>query len=167
MLASAWIWSAPAIGSDGTIYVGSYNDGVHPGSLGYLHAVGELDPDAPSSVEINGSEKVKQDREYEFNFSATSPINNGLYYWIEWGDNSKTGWIGPYDSNEQITVSHKWVIMGDTTIKARVKDTDNLWGPWSEFEISIPRTRTTSYQWYEWFLEHFPILQKVLKFLTI
>jgi outer membrane protein assembly factor BamB len=137
MLATDYIWSAPAIGSDGTIYVGSCNDGYHPGSWGYLHAIGELDPNAPSAPEIDGPKKIKSDVEYEYKFKATSPLSNNVYYWIEWGDNKGTGWIGPYTSGEQISVSHKWPMEGIFTIKARAKDTDNLWGPWGEFEIEV------------------------------
>jgi outer membrane protein assembly factor BamB len=40
MLATDWIDSAPAIGSDGTVYVGSCNDLAHSESEGYLHAIG-------------------------------------------------------------------------------------------------------------------------------
>jgi outer membrane protein assembly factor BamB len=40
MLATDWIDSAPAIGEDGTVYVGSCNDLAHSESEGYLHAIG-------------------------------------------------------------------------------------------------------------------------------
>jgi len=162
MLATDWIWSAPAIGSDGTIYVGSCNDGYHPGSCGYLHAIGKMDSNAPSAPEINGLKKIKPDIEYKYKFKSTSPIGNDIYYWIEWGDNKGTGWIGGYPSGEQITVSHKWPMEGIRTIKARAKDVNNLWGPWSYFEIEIPRTRVSYNSLFIRFLDVLPMLEKLL-----
>ena len=143
MLASIWIWSAPAIGSDGTIYVGSNNDKEQSGAWGYLHAIGELDPNAPSGPEIDGPKKIKPDVEYEYNFKAISPVGKDSYYWIEWGDNKREKWIGPYSSGDQITVTHKWSWEGTFTIKARSKDTDNLWSPWSEFEMEVTASAPT------------------------
>jgi hypothetical protein len=138
MLATDWIESAPAIGEDGTIYVGSWMDGYHPGSWGYLHAINALDPNAPSAPVIDGPVEGVPDVEYEYTFKSTSPIGNDVYYWIEWGDNRGDGWLGPYPSGQQITVSHDWPMKGTFTIKARAKDTDNLWGPWGELEVEMP-----------------------------
>ena len=143
LIAYDWTMSAPAIGEDGSVYIGSCNDGYHPGSWGYLHAIGELDPNAPSTPEIDGPKNIKPDVEYEYKFNTTSPLGNDVFYWVEWGDNKGTGWIGPYSSGEQITVSHKWPLEGTTTIKARVKDTDNLWGPWGKFEIEVTTSAPT------------------------
>jgi outer membrane protein assembly factor BamB len=151
------IESSPAIGIDGTIYIcSSHLD------YGYLHAINELDPNSPSSPEIDGPNSGRTETEYDYTLKSTSPIGNDVYYWIEWGDGDKTEWIGPFSSGEEITVSHTWSEDGTYTIKARAKDTDNLWGPWSEFEVTIPRTRASSYQWYEWLLERFPLLERLL-----
>jgi outer membrane protein assembly factor BamB len=159
MIAYNWVMSAPAIGSDGTVYVGSWNDGTEPWAWGYLHAFGTLDPDAPSAPEIDGPSSGNHKVEYSFNFSSISPLGNDVYYWIEWGDGLIQPWSGPYKSGEEIAKSHSWYYEGNYTIKARAKDSENLWGPWSEHEISIPRTRASSYQW---LLERFPLLERLL-----
>ena len=162
MLATDWIMSAPAIGEDGTIYVGSYNDGYHPGSWGYLHAIGELDSNAPSAPTIDGPTKGVPDVEYNFTFKAISPLSNDLYYWIEWGDNTGTGWLGPYPSGQEITVGHEWRMEKTYTIKARAKDTDNLWGPWGEFEVEMPFSYTSPFQR---FLNRFPRAFPLIRFI--
>jgi outer membrane protein assembly factor BamB len=161
MIATDWVMSAPAIGGgDGTVYVGSCNDGYDPrGAWGYLHAFGPLDSNAPSAPVIEGPSSGNYRETYSFSFSSVSPLGNDVYYWIEWGDGIIKPWIGPFGSGEEITESHSWYYEGNYTIKARAKDSENLWGPWSEFKVSIPRTRPTSYLW---FLERFPLLEKLL-----
>jgi len=138
MLATDWIWSAPAIGPDGTVYVGSTNDLYHPGSEGYLHAIGTLYPNAPTAPEINGPASGKAGTSYDYTFESTSPLGRNVYYYIEWGDNSIENWIGPYKSGETITASHTYAGEGTYTISARAKDTANLWGPWGTLSVTMP-----------------------------
>jgi outer membrane protein assembly factor BamB len=152
------VLSAPAIGEDGTVYIG---DGRDDGSL---HAFGPLDSNAPSAPEIDGPKSGKTGIEYDFTFESTSPLGNDVFYWIEWGDGNIENWIGPYSPGEEIIESHTWSEGGTYQIKARTKDSDNLWGPWSEFEITIPRTRDSNL-WYQSFLKRFPILERLLNLL--
>lgn len=161
MLATDWIMSAPAIGSDGTIYVGSCNDLYHPGSEGYLHAIGSLDPNAPSASNIDGPTKGTDDIEYDYIFTSTSPLDKNVYYYINWGDNSVDEWVGPFASGEPAVVKHTWLWKDTFIIKARAKDTDNLWGPWSELEVIIPRNKISTNTLLLRFLENFPFLKKL------
>jgi outer membrane protein assembly factor BamB len=153
--------SSPAIGEDGTIYICSSHD-----DYGYLHAFGELDPDAPSAPELDGTQSGRPNREYHYTFKSISPPNRDVYYYIEWGDGTVNDWIGPYSSGQEITQSHKWTSPGIFKIKARAKDTDNLWGPWSEFEVSMPRNKKFNYRLFQSLLEHFSILQKIINHFT-
>jgi len=125
--------SAPAIGEDGTVYIGSQ---LLNG--GYLYAFGELDPNAPSAPTIDGQTSGIAGIEYEYKFTTTDPNGNDVYYYIEWGDGSVEDWIGPYSSGEEITRAHTWDEKGTYTIKARAKDTDNLWGPWGTLKVTMP-----------------------------
>lgn len=160
-IATDWVSSAPAIDEDGIVYIVSANDLVHSPSEGYLHAFGELEPDAPSTPEINGPPSGRPKREYDYTFTSTSPLGNDVYYWVEWGDGAIKEWDGPHSSGEEVTLSHTWSSEGTYTIKARAKDTDNLWGPWSSFEVSMPRNRATSNVLFLRFLERFPLLEKI------
>jgi len=149
--------SAPAIGEDGTVYTGSSR----------LYAFGKLDPDAPDAPNIDGPHGGKAGVEYEYTFKSTSPIDNDVFYYIEWEDGKKEKWIGPHDSGKKITIPHIWDEKGNYTIKARAKDTPNLWGPWSEFEVTIPKNQQTNNALFmRFFKRHsriFPILINLLK----
>jgi hypothetical protein len=164
---------APIIGKDGTVYVGdSEMEFTGPGELinvGYLYAFNNKDPNAPTAPEINGPNKGKIGIEYPYTFKSTSPWGRDLYYYVEWGDGDWTTiwWIGPYNSSETIVLNHAWSDKDKYTIKVRCKDTENLWGPWSEYSVSItPKSRTSFSYLFLSFLEQFPLLQKILDFLT-
>jgi outer membrane protein assembly factor BamB len=163
MLASSWIWSAPAIGEDGTVYVGSSNDVPPSESWGYLHAIGKLDVDAPSAPQINGETSGTIGKEYEYTFKSTSPLGRDVYYYIEWGDGTFKDWFGPHNSGEEVKVSHTWSSPGTYTIKARAKDTDNLWGPWGELTVTMPKNKAINFNSNSIkLLDHYSLLQKLL-----
>jgi len=168
-LATGYIMSAPAIGSDGTVYVGSWNDGTPPYGWGYLHAINVLDPDAPSAPVIDGPTSGRVKKTYKFTFSSTSPLGRDVYYNIDWGDRSGTNWVGPYTSGEEVVINHSyiWLISRNYTIKAQAKDSENLWGPCSTFEIQIskPRNKVINGSSLLRFLERFPLFEKLLNFI--
>jgi len=148
------IESSPAIAEDGTIYVGS-NDK-------HLYAIGKLDNDAPTAPTITGQINGIIETEYEYKFKSTSPLGRDVYYYIEWGDGSKKDWFGPFNSGEEVTVSHSWSEQGTYTIKARAKDTENLWGPWGELMVTMPRDKSISNSLLLKFLERYPLLNILL-----
>jgi hypothetical protein len=157
--------SSPCIGNDGTVYVGSTIEDQTRYRIGYLHAFNFLEPNAPSAPNIDGPSSGKSGKEYEYTFKSTSPIGNDVYYYIDWGDGKWTDWIGPYSSGEIANAVHTWKKDGNYTICVRAKDTDNLWGPWSEFEIIIPRDKIATNILLLRFLERFPLLEKLLSLL--
>ena len=162
------VLSAPIIAPDGTVYIG-----VHLEASGYpygrLYAFGELDSNAPDTPTVDGPTSGKSGIEYEYNFTTTDPNGDDVYYYIEWDDGSKENWIGPYGSGEEITRAHTWNYKGTYTIKARAKDTDNLWGAWGELEVTMPMNQQTSNMWFLQFLQNHPrmflILRQLLSFI--
>ena len=116
-------------------------------------------PDLPS---IDGPSKGKTGTKYDFTFQSSDSEGLQIWYSIKWGDLSETGWIGPYDSDVEIVRSHIWHDEYTWTIKCRAKDPYGAVSDWSEFEVSITRTRASSYPWYEWLLERFPLLERLL-----
>jgi len=158
-IANDWVDSSPCIAEDGTVYIGS-TSGPYP--HGYLYAIGKLDPDAPSAPIITGPSEGRKNKEYSFKFKSIDPNGDDVFYYINWNDGKKEEWIGPYSSGYELTLNHTWKNENTFTIRVRARDTDNLWGPWSEHEITIPRTRATSYQWL-W--ERFPLLERLLTLL--
>ncbi|HIH28320.1 MAG TPA: PQQ-like beta-propeller repeat protein [Thermoplasmata archaeon] len=161
-LSNEQVRSSPSIGPDDRVYVGSTK-----GNYGFLHALGILDPNAPTAPTIIGKIKGKVERSYDYIFRSTSPVENDVFYQIDWGDGSITEWLGPYDSGKSITMNHSWSEKGTYTIKARAKDTDNLWGPWGELKVTMPYSyEPPHFHFIQWLLERFlhafPFLRYIL-----
>jgi hypothetical protein len=78
----------------------------------------------------------------------------------------KQDWIGPYPSGETVTLSHRWDFKGTYTIEARAKNTENLWGPWGELEVTMPFSyEPPHFRFIEWLLERFPNAFPILRYL--
>jgi len=161
---------APIIGEDGTVYIGTSDEEfVYQGavrSFGYLYAFNNMDPDAPTTPEINGPNKGKKEIEYQYTFKSSSPLGRDLYYYVEWGDGDWTTlwWIGPYNSSEIIVLNHTWPDEDEYTIRVRCKDTENLWGQRSTFNVKISDPRNKCFDTFLLirFLEPFPLLERLL-----
>jgi outer membrane protein assembly factor BamB len=164
-------WFAPIIDKDGNVFVGSSRDiwtGTGYDSAGFLHAFGELEPNAPFEPEINGPTNGNANTRYDYNLKAISPVGKDVYFYVYWGDEVFSGWQGPYKSGEEVVFSHSWRESGAYSIIVRVKDIDNLWGPWGTLDVSMPRDKAlTNNMLLLRVLERFPLLQKLCVFLTI
>ena len=38
---------------------------------------------------------------------------HNIYYYVDWGDNTTSGWLGPYISGTQIHLTHSWSEKGN------------------------------------------------------
>ena len=74
---------------------------------------------------------------YNYTFNATDPENEDLYYFIDWGDGTYIGWIGPFPSTEKITCNHTWIMKGIFVVSAKAKDIYDQEGPWGYEDIPI------------------------------
>ena len=71
---------------------------------------------------------------------SISPASDGdhLSYWIEWGDGTNSGWVGPGKSGDEITDSHVWNEEGTYEIQIKAKDIHGAESEWSEpLRVSI------------------------------
>lgn len=129
----------PSIGADGTVYVTTwFYGGVSNFSFGYVHAFGQLDPNAPAAPTITGPLRGKVGVQHEYTLTSTSPTGKDLYYYVLWGDGSYMNWTGPFSSGEPVSVNHSWSKWGTYTVQARARDTDNLWGSWGTLKVRMP-----------------------------
>jgi outer membrane protein assembly factor BamB len=160
------VQSSPCIGRDGTLYVGSASTASTGSDYGYLHAFGEWDPTAPEAPSINGETQGYYGESYDYTFVSNDPESQDIRYYIDWGDGDFEDWIGPYPSGEEITLSHTWDEEKTYTIRARAKDTDNLWGPWGELEVTMPvNQQSYSFPLLQRLLERFPNMFPILRHL--
>jgi thiol-disulfide isomerase/thioredoxin len=95
-------------------------------------------PDLPI---ITGPDTGKTGEELEYIFETTDPEGDDIYYYIEWGDSNIEEWIGPYDSNKQVEVSHSWDEKDSFTIRVKSKDVYGFESDWATKEISISKIK--------------------------
>jgi len=162
-------------GDDGKIYVwdmpGIYNssnmewplfqyDSYHTGC--YRRETGSNQP--PAEPTITGSVKGKIKVATEYNFTTIDPEGDEVYYFIDWGDTSNSGWIGPFPSGDAVSQSHTWSKKGTYEIKAKAKDSYGTESDWGKLTITMPFSYTIPFQpfWQgllERFLDIFPLLR--------
>ena len=111
---------------------------------------------APNKPTIDGPTSGNVGQSYDYTFSATDPDGSVLYLYIEWGDSSNTGWLGPYSSGEEVTKSHTWSNQGTFTIRCKAKDPYDEEGPWESFTVTMPRSRLLNNPLFMRLLEQFP-----------
>lgn len=118
----------------------------------------------PPSANIDGSTSGTVGIEYFYEFWATHPEDYPIFFSIDWGDGNSTGWIGPYPTNYHVTLSSSWSKTGIYIIKLEVKDYCNK-GDQTSLLVTIPRNRASDIVWLHWFLECFPMLERLLNIL--
>jgi len=92
----------------------------------------------PNKPTISGETHGDAGTSYEYTFTAVDPDESIIWYYIDWGDNTNTGWLGPYSSGQQLTLSHSWSNKGTYNISAKAKDPYNAEGPWGYLEVEMP-----------------------------
>jgi hypothetical protein len=55
-----------------------------------------------------------------------------VYYLFNWGDDSNSGWVGPYASGVTGSASHSWSSPGTYSVTAKAKDTGGHESDWSD-----------------------------------
>jgi len=70
------------------------------------------------------------------NYIFTIYWKDCVYYMIDWGDGSSSGWIGPYP-DIFIMLSHEWSNTGEYIIRLRGKDLYGNESDWMTFSLTI------------------------------
>ncbi|KYK21482.1 hypothetical protein AYK25_03295 [Thermoplasmatales archaeon SM1-50] len=93
---------------------------------------------APGKPTITGPEKGKIGVKYEYIIKTTDAENQELQYFVDWGDGNTTGWLGPFNSSEQIIVNHTWQTKETFLVKAKAKDIIGAESEWATLAVKIP-----------------------------
>jgi hypothetical protein len=117
----------------------------------------------PNAPVINGPKTARYNESQSYIITTNDPDGDDIYYQILWGDGTGDEWIGPFNSDELVTVNHTWEEQGLYIIAARAKDIYGYVGNWTEFEVEIPRDR--SFNFLNWLLNIFPMIKQILKVL--
>jgi hypothetical protein len=115
----------------------------------------------PHIPSITGEQKGEAGKVYHYSFSSIDPDGHDICYNVDWGDGNNE-WTGFNPSGEEVTLSHNWSEPDTYTIKAKAKDMYGAESDWAELTVTMPRNRATYNSLFQWFLEQFPILQKIL-----
>jgi outer membrane protein assembly factor BamB len=128
-----------------------------------LHVLNEVES-PPTKPVITGPTRVGNNKRYWY-FHSDDAEGDLIYYEIYWDDGTKdeSDWVEP---GEPFPVDHAYTgPMGFYWIRARaIECYSERASGFSEYRIEKPRNRAIQNTMFLWFLEQFPILQKLLLF---
>jgi len=120
----------------------------------------------PTPPDIDGPHKGQTGAEYNFTFVSTDPDNHTISYYVDWGDDTNSGWTDYYESGEMITLNHSWENRDTYNIKAKAKDFYGAESDWSDpFEHISPHNKPVIFRinllsgLFERFARAFPMLK--------
>jgi hypothetical protein len=114
---------------------------------------------APTPPTIDGPAKAKTGTPVTYSFVSSDPDGDNVSYYIDWGDNTSSSWIGPYPSGIVQNLSHTWTTRGPYTIRCKAMDTNGVESDWGELSVRMPRSWQPSYlPFLHWLLDHYPHL---------
>jgi hypothetical protein len=134
--------------------------GYHSYSISELFESESIPPFIP--IKPTGFKSGQINKEYYYKTTTTDPDGDIIYYLFDWGDDTDSGWIGPFNSGVECNISHIWKNSGNFDIKVKAKDTHNLESDWSDpLEISMPKSIRIFIPWLFRLIQRFPILESL------
>ena len=125
------------------------------------------DPEAPNPPTINGPANIEPNKEYTYTFSAVDPQDDPVYIYISWKIGSiGSGWLGPYESGEEVQMSYTWTDEKNFVLRAKARDENKNTSIYTSFEVSMPRIRARNTPLLDFianYLDSFPLIQKVIQ----
>jgi len=166
------IESSVAIAEDGTIYIAAqFEPSGNQSSYTYLYALQMINNQFLSTPTINGPNSGKVKQNYNYTIVSSDPDGISLSYYVDWGDGTNTGWIGPYDSGLEQTVNHTWNKRGTYTIQVKAKDSYGAESGWGKLRVIMPKNSDVIYspllRLLERFFERHPFAFPILRHLLI
>ncbi len=120
-------------------------------------------PDIP---DVQGPAKGKPLSIYKYTFMATDPNLDALFYFVDWGDNTSSGWLGPYSSGLQGSAVHNWTEKGTYTVRVKAKDIHDAESDWGILSVKIPFSYNSPVlSLLERFFQRFPYAFPILRLL--
>lgn len=120
----------------------------------------------PNSPMITGETNGNVGTEYTYTLSTTDPEDHNLYYYVKWGDETTSGWIGKYASGETVKLKHIWQTQGTFTIEIKAKDIYGAEGDWGALVVTMPKNKAFIFNFplLNWLFERFPNAFPILRY---
>lgn len=81
----------------------------------------------------SGDTEGLHSKSYSYSSSTTDPnAGDKIYYKFDWNDFTSTDWLGPYNSGQSVSESHRWDDPGTYNVKVKAKDLAGSESPWSD-----------------------------------
>jgi hypothetical protein len=94
----------------------------------------------PATPDLSGPGSGNIGTRYNYTMSTTDPDGDTVSYWVDWGDNTNSGWLGSSPSGATFTVSHTWSKKGTYDVKGKAKDVYGAESNWATLNVKMPTT---------------------------
>ena len=108
---------------------------------------------APNAPLIVGPTSEKIGRICEYTFVSNDLEGDPIYYEIDWGDDTSVGYLGPFESGENVKLKHIYFKEGDYEITAMAKDYNNIESQLGTLSVSVSKARFRMFPFLEFLLE--------------
>jgi len=92
----------------------------------------------PETPTITGPAEGEPGNAYLYTLSTTDQDGDQVYYFVDWGDNLTSGWLGPFNSGASASATHEWAEEGTYTVQVKAKDTYGVESDWGTLEVTMP-----------------------------
>jgi len=143
-----------------------HSDDENPDNNIKVKQVSTSENKPPVIPTIKGPTSGKINEEHEFTVTTTTPDGSDVWYLIDWGDGSDSGWLGPYSSDTGVTEGHTWTAEADVTIRAKAKNEGDTESDWATLPFSAPKNKTFSTPFLNFLENHphlFPLLRQIFE----
>lgn len=96
---------------------------------------GNYPPNIPT---ITGPNTGETKTSYTYEFTTLDPEGGLVFYYIDWGDGSSTGWISPEKSGSTNKINYSWVEKGTYLIRIKAKDIFGAESDWGTLSVTMP-----------------------------
>lgn len=124
---------------------------------------------APSRpAKPSGQQFGQKNKKYHFLTVSNDNDGDNLFYKWDWGDGTFSEWLGPYESNEEISIGHEWKNFGFYKVRVKVRDEHMAQSMWSEsVSVFMPRDNQKSNLFSGKFIEHFTNLFHLIRIMKV
>jgi nitroreductase len=108
---------------------------MHVALVGHTNGSGQNNP--PEAPIFTGPSSGLRGVLYNYTMVATDPDGDDVYYFVDWGDGTNSGWVGPFPSGIMVTLNHTWSQAETYTVQVKAKDPSGLESGWTTIKMTI------------------------------